>query len=133
MTFVGHLYQQVQQHHGLADKNDDIIEKAHQPWKREKERTWNIKNFQLQQRCQLKSVRKRSHYKVCTKMSELEIKKRRLYSNEIHNPTTAAAQSNALISMLMYLIHPHQMTQSSRGAALCHGRVVHVNENDRSE
>ena len=96
VTFVGHLFHQVKQHQGLADKNDDIIEKAHQPWKREKERTWNIKNFQLQQRCQLKSVRKRSHYKVCTKMAELEIKRRRRYSNEMQNPTTTAVQSNKI-------------------------------------
>ena len=55
---------------GLADKLDDVIEKAHQPWKREKERTWNIKNFKMQQKQQLAAVRKQNHYKI---QAELEI------------------------------------------------------------
>ena len=52
------------------DKLDDVIEKAHQPWKREKERTWNIKNFKMQQKQQFAAVRKRSHFKI---QAELEI------------------------------------------------------------
>jgi len=34
-----HLLDQVQKHWGIADKNDDIIEKAHQPWMCNKEHT----------------------------------------------------------------------------------------------
>ena len=48
LVFDGHLVDQVRIFWGLADKLDDVIEKAHQPWKREKERTWNIKNFKMQ-------------------------------------------------------------------------------------
>jgi hypothetical protein len=35
---------------GLANKLDIMIKKAHQAYKREKERTWNIKNFRMQQK-----------------------------------------------------------------------------------
>jgi hypothetical protein len=55
---------------GLADKLDNVIEKAHQPWKREKEQTWNIKNFKMQQKQQLAAVRKQNHYRI---RAELEI------------------------------------------------------------
>jgi hypothetical protein len=70
LLFDGHLVDQVRQFWGLADKLDDVIEKAHQPWKREKERTWNIKNFRMQQKQQLAAVRKRNHFKI---RAELEI------------------------------------------------------------
>jgi hypothetical protein len=40
LLFDGHLVDQVRMFWGLADKLDDVIEKAHQPWKREKERTF---------------------------------------------------------------------------------------------
>jgi hypothetical protein len=70
LLFDGHLVDQVRLFWGLADKLDDVIEKAHQPWKREKERTWNIKNFKMQQKQQLAAVRKRNHFKI---RAELEI------------------------------------------------------------
>ena len=57
VIFDGHLVQQVKLHRGLADKTDDVIELAHQPWKREKERMWNIKNFEMQQKRQLKAAK----------------------------------------------------------------------------
>jgi hypothetical protein len=42
---------------GLAVKIDDnMIELAHQPWKRQKERTWNPRNYEMQQKSQLKAV-----------------------------------------------------------------------------
>ena len=36
LLFEGHLVDQVHLFWGLADKLDDVIEKAHQPWKRKK-------------------------------------------------------------------------------------------------
>jgi hypothetical protein len=39
-----HLIYQVRKHCGIADKN--MIEKAHQPWKHEKEQTLECKEFQ---------------------------------------------------------------------------------------
>jgi hypothetical protein len=82
LLFDGHLVDQVRMFWGLADKLDDVIEKAHQPWKREKERTWNIKNFRMQQKQQLAAVRKRNHYKI---RGELEITRQlrtRTFKNE---------------------------------------------------
>jgi hypothetical protein len=82
-----HLVEQVRKHRGIADKNDDMIEKAHQPWKREKERTWNVKNFEQQQKCQLKNIRKRSHYKIQSTLKQFTIKRRRTFKSQ-QNPTT---------------------------------------------
>jgi hypothetical protein len=62
--------EQVRLFWGLTDKLDNVIEKAHQPWKREKEQTWNIKHFKIQQKQQLAAVRKQNHYKI---QAELEI------------------------------------------------------------
>jgi hypothetical protein len=67
LLFDGHLVDQVHMFWGLADKLDDVIEKACQPWKKEKEQTWNIKNFQKQH---LAAVQKRKHFKI---RAELEI------------------------------------------------------------
>jgi hypothetical protein len=69
LLFDGHLVDQVRMFWGLADKLNDVIEKAHQPWKRE-EHTWNIKHFRMQQKQQLRAVRKRNHHKI---RAELEI------------------------------------------------------------
>jgi hypothetical protein len=53
-----------------VDKLDYVIERAHQPWKREKEETWNIKSFRIQQKQHLAAVWKQNHYKI---RAELEI------------------------------------------------------------
>ena len=91
---MGHLIDQVTTHHGLADKNDDMIEKAHQPWKREKERTWNIKCFKDRQRAQLKSMRKRYHYKIAASIEKVNRKRRRVYKNRSSNPVARSAMSS---------------------------------------
>ena len=71
LLFDGHLVDQVRMFWGLTDKLDDVIEKAHhQPWKREKQQTWNIKHFRMQQKQQLAAVPKQNHYKI---QAELEI------------------------------------------------------------
>ena len=88
---LSHLVKQVQLHQGLADKNDDMIEKAHQPWKRQKERTWNIRNFKTQQGNQLSSMRKRSHFEVSAIVASVANKRRKRYKNKAHNPVTRAA------------------------------------------
>ena len=93
--FSGHLIDQVRSFKGIADKTDDMIEKAHQPWKREKERTWNIKRFESQQRCQLKAIRKRTHHMISSKLSEFSIKKQRVFSNKDSNPNTKSAATMA--------------------------------------
>jgi hypothetical protein len=94
LIFDGHLIDQVRREGGLADKNDDAIEKAHQPWKREKERTWNIQNFEEQQRSQLKSVRKRNHYKINGRMAEVSNKRKRLFKSNSHAEKLDAAKAN---------------------------------------
>jgi hypothetical protein len=92
LLFDGHLVDQVRMFWGLADKLDDVIEKAHQPWKREKERTWNIKNFRMQQKQQLAAVRKRNHFKI---RAELEITRQlrtRTFKNESDRKRKAEAK-----------------------------------------
>jgi hypothetical protein len=78
----GHMVDQVRMFWGLADKLDDVIEKAHQPWKREKERTWNIKNFRMQQKQQLAAVRKRNHYKIRAELEITRQLRKRTFKNE---------------------------------------------------
>jgi hypothetical protein len=84
LIFDGHLLEQVCRFGGLADKIDDFIEKAHQPWKREKERTWGVKNFKQQQVCQLMAVRKRTHYKIDAKIEENARKRKRNFAGRSH-------------------------------------------------
>jgi hypothetical protein len=62
--FDGHLLHQFRKCGGLADKNEDVIEFDDQIWKREKERTRMVKNFETQQRCQAKKRRRTQHHKV---------------------------------------------------------------------
>jgi hypothetical protein len=64
LIFDGHLVYQFRKYGGLADKNEDWIESDHQVWKREKERTRTVKNFRIQQRCQVKKMRRTQHFKV---------------------------------------------------------------------
>lgn len=53
LIFDGHSLLHIQLPGGLADKTDDMIELAHQPWKREKERTRNTRDYEMQQKSQL--------------------------------------------------------------------------------
>jgi hypothetical protein len=48
----------------LADENEDVTEFDHQIWKQEKERTRTVKNFESQQRCQAKKMRRTQRCKV---------------------------------------------------------------------
>jgi hypothetical protein len=82
LVFDGHLVDQVRFFWGLADRLDDVIEKAQQPWKREKERTWNIHNFRMQQRQQLAAVRKRNHYKIRAELDKTQQLRKRTFKNE---------------------------------------------------
>jgi hypothetical protein len=67
LLFDGHRVDLVRMFWGLAlDQN--VIEKARQPWKREKEQTWNIKNFRMQQKQQLAVKCKINHYKIWAKL-----------------------------------------------------------------
>ena len=56
LTFDGHLLEQVRRFEGMADKGEDWIEHLHQCWKKQKELTWHISNFELQQKVQLKNM-----------------------------------------------------------------------------
>jgi hypothetical protein len=64
LMFDGHMLAQFVKHGGLADKTEDPIEFDHQEWKKEKDRTRSVKNFKLQQKCQIKRMRRKSHWKV---------------------------------------------------------------------
>jgi hypothetical protein len=64
LMFDGHMLAQFVKHGGLADKTEDPIEFDHQEWKKEKDRTRSVKNFALQQKCQIKRMRRKSHWKV---------------------------------------------------------------------
>jgi hypothetical protein len=64
LMFDGHLLAQFIKHGGLADKTEDPIEFDHQEWKKEKDRTRSVKDFKLQQKCQIKRMRRKNHWKV---------------------------------------------------------------------
>ena len=64
LMFDGHMLAQFIKHGGLADKTEDPIEFDHQEWKKEKDRTRPVKGFKLQQKCQIKRMRRKSHWKV---------------------------------------------------------------------
>jgi hypothetical protein len=69
-----------------------MIEKAHQPWKREKKRTLGVKNCVRQQKCQLRIVRKRCHYKIRLKMEEVANKRRQVFRS---NTSSTRAENKA--------------------------------------
>jgi hypothetical protein len=92
LLFDGHLVDQVRLFWGLADKLDDVIEKAHQPWKREKERTWNIKNFKMQQKQQLAAVRKRNHFKIRAELEITRQLRKRTFKNDKERKRKAEAK-----------------------------------------
>jgi hypothetical protein len=76
----------------VTEKLDNVIKKAHQPWKREKEQTWNIKNFKMQQKQQLAAVRKRDHFKI---RAELKITRqlcKRAFKNDKEHKRKAKAK-----------------------------------------
>ena len=51
LTFDGHLLDQVTHMHGIADKGEDPIEKAHQDWRVMYERFCRIPSFERGERC----------------------------------------------------------------------------------
>jgi hypothetical protein len=90
IIFDVHLIDQFWRLGGIADKPHDMIEKAHQPWKWEKERVWGVKNFQMQQKCHLRAVRKQGHYKIRLKMEEVANKRRQVF----HSSTPSKRAQN---------------------------------------
>jgi hypothetical protein len=64
LIFDGHLLHQPRKCGGLADENEDVMEFDHQIWKQEKERTRTVKNFETQQRCQAKKMRRTQRCQV---------------------------------------------------------------------
>jgi hypothetical protein len=55
--FDGHALEQHKRSQGIGDKGEDFVEKGHQLGLRDKHHTWNICNFEKQQRSQLKHIR----------------------------------------------------------------------------
>jgi hypothetical protein len=92
LLFDGHLVDQVRLFWGLMDKLNDVIEKANQPWKREKEWTWNIKNFEMQQKQQLAAVRKQNHYKVWAELKTTCQLQKRTFKNDKEHKRKAEAK-----------------------------------------
>lgn len=64
LAFDGHLLDQVKEFGGLADKGEDWVEHWHQAWKQQKERTWNLPDFERQQRTQLENIRLKQSFHV---------------------------------------------------------------------
>ena len=56
--FDGHAYKQHKRLGGIGDKGEDFVEKGHQLGLRDERRTWNIRNFEKQQRSQIKHMRR---------------------------------------------------------------------------
>ena len=56
--FDGHALEQHKRLRGIGDKGEDFVEKGHQLGLRDERRTWNIHNFEKQQRSQLKHIRR---------------------------------------------------------------------------
>jgi hypothetical protein len=56
--FDGHTLEQHTRLRGIGDKGEDFVEKGHQLGLRDERRTWNIRNFEKQQRSQLKHIRR---------------------------------------------------------------------------
>ena len=97
LVFDGHLLEQVKRFGGLGDKCDDMIEKAHQPWKREKERTWGVQNFKNRQQCQLNAVRRRNHHLIETKIAENEKKRERNFKTNLQQVVAERRQAKITI------------------------------------
>ena len=79
MTFDGHLLEQVRRLEGKADKGEDWIEHLHQCWKKQKELTWHISNFDIQQKVQLKNMLVKNNPIIIQGIEETnEMRKRKL-------------------------------------------------------
>jgi hypothetical protein len=72
LTFDGHLYQQVHDHGGLADKIEDWVKLMHQVWKQQKKVTWQIPNFEKQQMVQINNICVHENPIVQKKMQEVD-------------------------------------------------------------
>jgi hypothetical protein len=62
--FDGHALEQHKRLQGIGDKGEDFVEKGHQLGLRDERRTWNIRNFEKQQRSQLKHIRRGNQAEV---------------------------------------------------------------------
>jgi hypothetical protein len=82
LFFDGHLLEQFIKHGGLADKTEDPIEFDHQEWKKEKDRTRSVKNFKLQQKCQIKRMRRKSHWRVRRIISNFNNSRKRQFKED---------------------------------------------------
>jgi hypothetical protein len=80
LVFDGHMLEKFVKHGGLADKTEDPIEFDHQEWKKEKHRTRSVKNFKQQQKCQIKRMRRKSHWRVTRIISNFEAGRKRKFT-----------------------------------------------------
>jgi hypothetical protein len=80
LVFDGHMLEQFVKHGGLADKTEDSIEFDHQEWKKEKHRTRSVKNFKHQQKCQIKRMWRKSHWRVTRIISNFEAGRKRKFT-----------------------------------------------------
>ena len=63
----------------MADKGEDWIEHLHQYWKKQKELTWHISNFDIQQKVQLKNMLVKNNPIIIQGIEETnEMRKRKL-------------------------------------------------------
>jgi hypothetical protein len=75
-----HLVDQMGELGGLADMPDDLIEFEHQRWKKLKQRTCNIRNFEQQNNCQLVYHRMHMHPDIKAIIEDFEGSRQRNFS-----------------------------------------------------
>jgi hypothetical protein len=84
-------------HGGLADKTEDPIEFDHQEWKKEKERTRSVKNFKIQQKCQIKRMRRKSHWKVRRIINSFNERRKRKFKKGRQQQDAAKAAAKVAV------------------------------------
>lgn len=73
----GHAAEQHERLRGLGDKTEDFVEKGHQIGMRDDRRTWNMANWEQQQRSQIRHSRRGSNRQVQRRIDEVHAAKRR--------------------------------------------------------
>ena len=75
--FDGHAAAQHRRLNGIGDKTEDFVEKGHQLGLRDERRTWNMKNFEEQQRSQIRHSRRGKQHAIRKIIEEVHTSKKR--------------------------------------------------------
>ena len=75
--FDGHAFEQHKRLSGIGDKLEDYVEKGHQVGLRNERRTWNMQNWEMRQRSQIKHNRRGRRAEIASIISDVNTSSKR--------------------------------------------------------